>query len=85
MGIVAWLVIGLLAGLIGRALVPGRDAMGLAATLVLGLIGSLIGGFLGNLLFDGEFNVEAAGIVGSVIGAIVALLIYRSMGSRASV
>ncbi len=85
MGIVAWLVIGLLAGLIGRALVPGRDSMGIGATLVLGLIGSLIGGFLGNLLFDGNLDLEAAGIVGSVVGAVVALLIYRSMGSRATV
>jgi len=84
-GIVAWLVIGLLAGLIGRALVPGRDSMGVGATLVLGLIGSLIGGFLGNLLFDGNLDLEAAGIVGSVVGAVVALLIYRSMGSRATV
>lgn len=84
MGIVVWLIIGLLAGLIGRALVPGRDTMGLAATLVLGLVGSLVGGFLGNLLFGGEFNLEAAGIVGSVVGAVIALLAYRTMGSRAT-
>ncbi len=76
MGIIAWLVIGLLAGLIGRALVPGRDSMGMFATLVLGLIGSLIGGFLGNLLFDGNWDLEAAGIVGSIVGAVIALLVF---------
>ncbi len=85
MGIIVWLIIGLLAGLIARALVPGNDAMGIGGTLVLGLIGSLVGGFLGNLFVEGQLKVEAAGIIGSIIGAIVALLIYRSMGARARV
>lgn len=85
MGIVVWLIVGLLAGFIARALVPGNDSMGIGATLVLGLVGSLIGGFLGNLLVEGELDLEAAGIIGSIIGAVVALLIYRSMGSRARV
>lgn len=85
LGIVVWLIIGLLAGLIARAVVPGRDSMGILGTLVLGLVGSLIGGFLGNLFVDGQMDLEAAGIIGSIIGAIVALLIYRSMGSRRQV
>lgn len=85
MGIIVWLIIGLLAGFIARALVPGNDAMGVGGTLVLGLIGSLIGGFLGNLFVEGQLDVEAAGIIGSIIGAVVALLIYRSMGARARV
>jgi uncharacterized membrane protein YeaQ/YmgE (transglycosylase-associated protein family) len=59
--------------------------MGIGGTLVLGLIGSLVGGFLGNLLVEGQLDLEAAGIVGSIIGAIVALLIYRSMGARSRV
>ncbi|HKX75187.1 MAG TPA: GlsB/YeaQ/YmgE family stress response membrane protein [Acidimicrobiia bacterium] len=85
MGIIVWLIIGLLAGFIARALVPGTDSMGVGGTLVLGLIGSLIGGFLGNLFVEGQLDLEAAGIIGSIIGAIVALLIYRSMGARARV
>lgn len=85
MGIVVWLIIGLLAGWIARAVVPGSDSMGIGGTLVLGLIGSLLGGFLGNLLVDGQLDVEAAGIVGSIIGAVIALLIYRSMGARSRV
>lgn len=82
MGIIVWLIIGLLAGFIARALVPGRDSMGVGGTLLLGLVGSLIGGFLGNLLFQGDLDIEAAGIVGSIIGAVIALLAYRFVGTR---
>ncbi|HEU4749528.1 MAG TPA: GlsB/YeaQ/YmgE family stress response membrane protein [Acidimicrobiia bacterium] len=71
-----------MAGLIARAVVPGADSMGVGATLVLGLIGSLVGGFLGNLFVEGQLELEAAGIIGSIIGAVIALLIYRSMGAR---
>jgi uncharacterized membrane protein YeaQ/YmgE (transglycosylase-associated protein family) len=81
-GIIVWLVIGLLAGFIARALVPGRDSMGVGGTLLLGLVGSLIGGFLGNLLFQGDLEIEAAGIIGSIIGAVIALFAYRSAGAR---
>lgn len=80
MGIIVWLVIGLIAGFVARAVVPGSDAMGIAGTIVLGLVGSVVGGFLGNLLVEGRLDLEAAGIIGSILGAIVALLIYRSMG-----
>lgn len=85
MGLIVWLVIGLIAGFVARAVVPGRDSLGVLGTIVLGLIGSLVGGFLGNLFVEGDLNVEAAGIIGSIIGAIVALLVYRSMGSRSTV
>jgi len=76
------LIIGLIAGFIARALVPGSDSMGVVGTLVLGLIGSLVGGFLGNLFVNGQMDIQAAGIIGSIIGAILALLIYRAMGRR---
>ncbi len=85
MGIIIWLIIGLLAGFIARAVVPGPDPMGLIGTLVLGLIGSLIGGLVGNLLAGGDFALEPAGIIGSILGAVVALLVYRMLGSRARV
>ena len=85
MGILIWILVGLIAGALARFLVPGRDPMGVLGTIVLGLVGSLVGGFLGNLLFDGELDVTAAGVVGSVIGAIIALLIYRSMKSGRTV
>ena len=84
MGLLIWLIIGLIAGGIARALVPGPDPMGLLGTLVLGLAGSLVGGFLGNLLVDGRVDVEASGIFGSIIGAVVALLVYRAVSSRSA-
>jgi len=79
------LVIGIVAGFIARALVPGRDAMSVGATIVLGIIGSFIGGFLGYALThkdsdDGAF--QASGIIGSIIGAVIALLVYRAVTGR---
>ena len=79
------LVIGIVAGFLARLLVPGRDPMGFFATVLLGVVGSFIGGFLGYVLThhdaqDGAF--QASGIIGSIIGAIVALLIYRAVHGR---
>ena len=82
MGLIVWLVVGLIAGFVARAVVPGNDSMGVVGTIVLGLIGSLIGGFLGNLFVEGDLEIEAAGIIGAIIGAIVALFAYRAMNSR---
>lgn len=82
MNVIWWLLIGLVAGALARLLVPGRDPMGIGGTLVLGLVGSLIGGFLGDLLDRGNDDLSPAGLIGSVIGAIVALLIYRAVVSR---
>ena len=78
-------VIGLIAGFIARAVVPGRDSMSVGATIVLGIVGSFIGGFLGYVLThkdsdDGAF--QASGIIGSIVGAILALLIYRAATGR---
>lgn len=82
MNVVYWLLIGLVAGALARLLVPGRDPMGWGGTLVLGLVGSLIGGFLGDLLDKGKDDLSPAGLLGSVVGAIVALLIYRAVVGR---
>lgn len=82
MGILIWLLVGLVAGAIARLLVPGRDPMGCLGTLALGLAGSLIGGFLGNLIFDNDFRISAAGVIGSIIGAVILLLILRATAGR---
>ncbi len=79
MGIIVWLIVGLIAGAVARFLVPGPDPMGFLGTLALGLIGSLVGGFLGNLIFHGNLDLEAAGIAGSIIGGVIALLVYRAV------
>ncbi len=78
-------VIGIVAGFLARAIVPGSDPMTFGATVLLGIVGSFVGGFLGYVLFgedgnDGAF--QASGIIGSVIGAIVALLVYRAANGR---
>lgn len=75
MGIIGWLILGLVAGAIARLLVPGRDPMGWVGTLLLGLVGSFVGGALADLIFDDE----AIGLVGSVIGAVIVLLVYNAL------
>jgi uncharacterized membrane protein YeaQ/YmgE (transglycosylase-associated protein family) len=83
--IIYLLVIGLIAGFIARALVPGRDPMTVGGTILLGIVGSFIGGFIGYVLThhdarDGAF--QASGIIGSIVGAVVALLVYRAATGR---
>ena len=83
--IITLIIIGAIAGFIARALVPGKDPMGIAATIVLGIVGSFIGGFLGWALFGKDFDegaLQPSGIIGSILGAIVALLIYRAATRR---
>jgi uncharacterized membrane protein YeaQ/YmgE (transglycosylase-associated protein family) len=74
MHFVAFLVFGFVIGLIARALMPGRQKLGIIMTSLLGMAGSLLGGFLGNLLFGARPGEPiAAGWIGSVIGALVVL------------
>ncbi len=82
MNIIWWLIVGLVAGAVARLLVPGRDPMGVPGTLGLGLVGSLVGGLLGYLIEGGEGVFSPAGLHGSIIGAVIALLIYRAAVGR---
>jgi uncharacterized membrane protein YeaQ/YmgE (transglycosylase-associated protein family) len=86
LGFILYLVIvGLIAGFIARAVVPGRDSMTVGATMVLGIVGSFIGGFLGYVLTHNDADegaFQASGIIGSIIGAILALLVYRAATGR---
>jgi uncharacterized membrane protein YeaQ/YmgE (transglycosylase-associated protein family) len=81
--IVVLIVIGLVVGLIARLLVPGRDKIGIIGTILLGIVGSFVGGFLWELV---EFHkiethdFRSVGIIGSIIGAIVVLLLLRVTG-----
>src|SRR5690242_4449405 len=79
------LIIGIVAGFLARLLVPGRDPMGIGATILLGIIGSFIGGFLGWALFGTDLEdgaLQASGVLGSIVGAVIALLIYRAISHR---
>ncbi len=82
--IVTWIIFGGIVGLIARFLLPGRDSMSLVATIVLGIVGSFVGGFLAQLLFNGNASVPppTAGWIGSIIGAIIALMVYRATQGR---
>jgi uncharacterized membrane protein YeaQ/YmgE (transglycosylase-associated protein family) len=83
--IVAWIgliIIGLIAGYVARLVVPGPDPMGLIGTLILGVVGSFVGGFLWSLFAGGGELITTSGLIGSIIGAIIALLIYRAVSTR---
>ncbi|MEX5633107.1 GlsB/YeaQ/YmgE family stress response membrane protein [Parafrankia sp. FMc2] len=83
--IVSMIVLGLIAGAVARLVVPGRDPMSIPATILLGVVGSFIGGLLGYVLFGHDLSegaLQPSGIIGSIIGAIAALLIWRAVQSR---
>jgi uncharacterized membrane protein YeaQ/YmgE (transglycosylase-associated protein family) len=74
MGILLFIVFGFMIGLIARALLPGRQSMGLLMTAVLGMLGSFVGGFVGNLLAGRPVtDLTSAGFFGSLIGALLVL------------
>ena len=86
--IVWWAVFGTIVGVVARFLMPGRDPMSWVMTIVLGIVGSFVGGYLGQILFQGSAALPppSAGWVGSVIGALVVLAIYRyTQGRRVTV
>lgn len=86
--IISILVIGLIAGALARLLVPGKQNLSVPMTIVLGVVGSFVGGLLGYLLFgkdSAEGFFQPSGIIGSVIGAVVVLVIWMRVGGRNSV
>ena len=83
--IIVLFVFGLIAGAVARLLVPGRDPMGLVGTAVLGIVGSFVGGFLGYVLFRKdavEGALQPASLLGSIIGDVIALLVWRAISRR---
>ena len=84
MGILAFIVIGLLAGLIARAIMPGNQSMGLVATTLLGMVGSLVGGLVGSLFSrTGRiFDLHPSGLIFSVLGALLVLFLVGFSGRR---
>ena len=81
------LIVGLIAGALARLLVPGKQHLSILGTIVLGVVGSLVGGFLGYVLFHkdaGDGFLQPAGLIGSIIGAIIVLLVWMRASSSTS-
>jgi len=81
------IIVGLIAGALARLLVPGRQNISILATILLGIVGSFVGGFLGFLLFGRDSSngfLQPAGLIGSVIGAVIVLLIWSRVGNRST-
>ena len=86
MNFIWWIIIGLIAGALARLLMPGRDPMGIIATIVLGIVGSLVGGLVSMAIWGNSTSgFQPAGLLLSVLGAIVVLLIWRMVKSRNAV
>jgi uncharacterized membrane protein YeaQ/YmgE (transglycosylase-associated protein family) len=81
-GILAWVLFGLIVGAIARLLVPGRQPIGCLGTIALGVAGSLLGGWIGMLVSRGDRRFEPAGLIGSILGAILVLLLIRLIAGR---
>jgi uncharacterized membrane protein YeaQ/YmgE (transglycosylase-associated protein family) len=83
---IIWLLIlGLIAGAVARVLVPGPDPLGIGGTIVVGIVGSFVGGFLADVLFrddTADRGLHPAGIIGSIIGAVIVLLLYNALTRR---
>ncbi|MEX1177090.1 MAG: GlsB/YeaQ/YmgE family stress response membrane protein [Nitriliruptor sp.] len=79
LSIIGFILIGIIAGYLGRLLMPGEQKMGFLATALLGMVGSLVGGTLAALIFGGGLELSAAGIIGSIIGVLIVLLVMMKM------
>jgi uncharacterized membrane protein YeaQ/YmgE (transglycosylase-associated protein family) len=78
--VIGFIILGIIAGFIGRALMPGKQKMGLLQTMLLGMAGSLVGGTLAALLFEGDLDLSPSGFIGSVIGVLIVLFVMKRMG-----
>ena len=83
--IISLIIIGLIAGALARLIVPGKQNLSIGGTIVLGIVGSFVGGFLGYLIFHHDSNggfFQPSGIIGSVIGSVIVLLLWLRFGDK---
>jgi uncharacterized membrane protein YeaQ/YmgE (transglycosylase-associated protein family) len=87
MGILAWIILGLIAGAIAKAIMPGRDPGGFIVTALIGIVGAVVGGFLGqSLLGVGQTSgVNLPSILTAIVGSLIVLWIYRMVTRRSAV
>jgi uncharacterized membrane protein YeaQ/YmgE (transglycosylase-associated protein family) len=85
MGIIGWIVLGLIAGAIAKAVLPGDDPGGIIVTMIIGIVGAILGGFLAQVLFNADTVDEFFDIstwLTAIIGAIILLVLYRLVTGR---
>lgn len=83
---IVWLIVGLIAGALARLIMPGRDPMGIIATILLGIVGSIIGGLVSWAIWGSDTSgFQPAGLLLSILGAIIVLWIWRMAKSRSTV
>ena len=86
LSIIGFAIFGLVVGAIARFLLPGRQSMSIWMTMLLGVVGSFVGGFVSFLIFgSGQGALQTSGWIMSILGAIIALLIYSSVRSKRTI
>ena len=84
--IISLIIIGLIAGAIARLIIPGKQDISIPMTIAIGVVGSFVGGFLGYLIFHKDSGFfQPSGIIGSVIGSVIVLLVWTRFGGRSSI
>jgi uncharacterized membrane protein YeaQ/YmgE (transglycosylase-associated protein family) len=86
MGILSWIIVGLIAGILAKWIMPGRDPGGILVTMLIGIIGAVIGGFLVGLVVQGDVisGINITTILVATLGAIILLAIYRWFAGRSA-
>jgi uncharacterized membrane protein YeaQ/YmgE (transglycosylase-associated protein family) len=87
MGIIGWILLGLIAGAIAKAIMPGDDPGGIIVTMIIGIVGAILGGFLASALFDVDVNdgfFDLSTWLSAIIGSLILLGIYRAVAGRRS-
>lgn len=83
MGILSWIVFGLIAGFLAKFVTPGPDPGGVLVTIVIGIVGAVVGGFIGSLLgLGGISGFDIRSLLMAILGAVVVLLVFRSVRTR---
>lgn len=85
MGVLGWILFGLIVGVLAKLIMPGRDPGGMIVTILLGIAGALLGGWFGQLIGLYDDPNEGAGFIMALLGAIVILGIYRAVVGRRAV
>lgn len=78
--LIGFILLGIVAGYLGRLLMPGKQKMGFLGTALLGMVGSLVGGTLASLIFEGDLDLSAAGFIGSIVGVLIVLFVLQRTG-----